>query len=429
MGIAAARIGTLRAAHPAATHRLLEAFDTALQAVEPRRLVRESLAREGRSVRIGSELFAARKVLVLAFGKGAPEMAHGADEALGDLIQGGLVVTDVPAEVPPWANLVEAGHPIPNKGSVEGAHAALALVESMTPRDLLITLVSGGGSAILEAPADGLTLEGLQDLNDQLILSGAPIGAINQVRRAVSLVKGGRLAARCRGRIATLILSDVGPDPSVVASGPTVATVDDGTPLSQILDRFEIEGPAARCARRRAGLLAGTPLPPNDSNPALILADWFTAGRAATRYLAQTGISTRLEEEPLAGETGAAIRDGLNSTSAGTARVLVGETTLEVSGKGRGGRNQHAALIAGIELAGSPYRVLAVGTDGIDGPTDAAGGCVDGTSVTDSRLARIHLARHDSYPHLKAVGALLRTGKTGTNVADLWIVDKSIPYL
>lgn len=355
-------------------------------------------------------------------------MARGADDALGPLIRRGLVITDASAGVPSWADLVEAGHPIPNQGSVRGASDALALAESMDPRDLLLVLVSGGGSAILEAPAAGLTLEDLKELNEQLIRSGAPIEAINKVRGAVSLVKGGRLAARCRGRIATLIISDVGPDPSVVASGPTVTTpIDDVKPLPTILDEFGIEGPAARRARTLAESATRTSQRPAGPNPVMILADWFTAGKAATRYLNRVGIPANLEADPLVGETDDAIRYNLASTSAGTARVLVGETTLEVSGAGRGGRNQHAALMAGIELAGTSHRVLAVGTDGIDGPTDAAGGCVDGGSVVDPHLARMHLARYDSYPYLKAAGALLRTGKTGTNVADLWIVDKSYP--
>lgn len=425
--LAAARIGQLKATHPSGTRRLLEAFDAALNAVEPRRLVRESLAAAGGSPTVGGRLLPARRVWVLAFGKAAPAMARGADDALGEQIHRGLVVTDETADVPSWARLVEGGHPIPDQGSVRGAHAAISLVESIAPDDLLLALVSGGGSALLEAPIEGLNLDDLRCLNDRLIRSGAPIGDMNRVRRAVSMVKGGRLANRCRGRIATLVISDVGSDPAVVASGPTVAAGDeaDRIPVERILDKFGIEGPVARRAVKSARSHRRTAPTRIRRGPALILADCFTAGRAATRYLADAGFAVTLGEGPLTGETGAAVLQGLASTPDGTAQVLVGETTVRVRGGGRGGRNQHAALVAGLALAGSPYRFLAAGTDGIDGPTDAAGGCVDGATVTDPELARRHLTEHNSYPYLEQVGALLRTGKTGTNVADLWIVDKS----
>ena len=425
MGPAAARLGDLRSADPAATRLLLEAFDAALDAVEPTRLVREALAWSGGAVRVSGKSIPATHVSVLAFGKAAPAMARGAGQALGGLIHRGLVVTDQTAQVPPWAELVVAGHPIPDEGSFRGAHAAIALAEAVAPDELLLALVSGGGSALLEAPLEGLTLDDIRDLNDRLIRSGAPIGVINRVRQALSLVKGGRLASRCGGRVATLVISDVGSDPAVVASGPTVATSQAGPDAGQLLDRYRIGGRAARLARRLArSPIRGTPTPV-PQNPAVILGDCFTAGRAATRHLAGAGVRVTLREEPLEGDAGAAVREALASTPEGMAQVLVGETTVEVRGAGRGGRNQHSAVLAGIEIAGTSHRFLAAGTDGIDGPTDAAGGCVDGATVADPEMARRHLASCDSYPYLDSVGALLRTGKTGTNVADLWIVDKS----
>lgn len=426
MGPAIARLGDLEPTDPAATRRLLEALDAALDAVEPGRLVRNALASYDVGILVGGQPVPACRVSVLAFGKAAPAMARAAQQALGGLVSRGLVVTDAAAEVPRWAELVVAGHPIPDQSSVRGARAAIVLAETVEPGDLLLALVSGGGSAILEAPVEGLSLEDIRDLNDRLIRSGAPIGAINRVRQAVSMVKGGRLAARCRGRIATLVVSDVGSDPAVVASGPTVVTTGVGAHADEVLDRFRIGGRAAGQVREMARFPAGVAPTPAREGPALILADCFTAGRAAVRHLAAAGLSVTLGNDPLAGDATRAVRKALASTPDGEVLVLAGETTIEVIGNGRGGRNQHAAVVAGIEIAGTSHRFLAAGTDGIDGPTDAAGGCVDGGTVTDPDVARRHLAGFDSYPYLERKGALLRTGKTGTNVADLWIVDKSV---
>lgn len=421
MGPAESRLQDLRAADPSATRRLLGAVDAALDAVEPTRLVREALDPARSGVLAAGHPIPARRVAVLAFGKAAVGMIHGADQAIGPRISRGLVVTDEAGEVPGWAELIVAGHPIPDGGSVRGARAAITMAESMGPDDLFLVLVSGGGSALLEAPVEGLSLDDVRDLNDRLLRSGAPIGVMNQVRRAVSVVKGGRLGTRCRGRLATLVVSDVGSDPAVVASGPTVPPGTPSPDISEILDSYSITGPAAERARRSAT----TGMWQTRSGPALILADCFTAGSAATRHLAREGLEVSLESDPLEGPADQAAVRAVASTKEGQARVLVGETTVEVTGTGRGGRNQHAAVAAGVEIAGSRHRILAVGTDGVDGPTDAAGGCVDGGTVSDIHAARRHLDNCDSYPYLESVGGLLRTGKTGTNVADLWIVDRS----
>ena len=425
MGPATARLGDLRTADAAATRRLLEALDAALDAVEPARLVRDALTRHEDGVLLGGHLVPARRVAVLAFGKAAPGMVRGAHQALGDLVHRGLVVTDESAEVPDWAELVVAGHPIPDGESVRGAHAAIALAEATTEDELLLALVSGGGSALLEAPVEGLSLDDIRDLNDRLIRSGAPIQVINGVRQAVSMVKAGRLAARCGGRIATLVVSDVGSDPAVVASGPTVAAPRTALDVSEVFDRFGIGGRAAHRARRSARSPGRSSPVAAAADQALILADAFTSGKAAARYLSDLDLEVTLGDDPLVGDACLSVRDALTRTPEGTVKVLVGETTVEVTGDGRGGRNQHAAVAAAIGIAGTAHRFLAAGTDGIDGPTDAAGGCVDGATVTDPHMAHKHLAGCDSYPYLERVGALLRTGKTGTNVADVWIVDKS----
>ena len=427
MGLAGERLGDLRAADRRATGRLLGAVDAALEEVDPRRLVRSALVPAEGGVIAAGHFFAARRVAVLAFGKAATGMSRGAADALGPLVSRGLVVTDLAEPTPGWAELVVGGHPVPDPGSFRAAERAIDLARSVGPDELLLALVSGGGSALLEAPAEGLSLDDVQDLNDQLIHSGAPIEIINRVRQAVSRVKAGRLAAHCRSPVVTLVVSDVGDNPAVVASGPTVAAPRSPAPVGEILDRYSIRGGAADRARRVAatGVAASDARHEPGDNLALILADGMTAGRAAVRFLSSAGLEVSPAPERLAGDAGEAGRKELTATPDGAVRVLAGETTVEVRGQGKGGRNQHAAVTAGIEIAGSRNRFLAFGTDGVDGPTDAAGGCVDGGTVTDPAPARRHLDACDSYPYLEAVGGLLRTGRTGTNVADLWIVDRS----
>lgn len=425
-GLAAGCIGQLRRAD-SRTRVLLDAVDAALEAVAPDRLVIEALTRHEGGISMGGRPVPGDRVVVLAFGKAALGMCRGADRALGGLIDRGLVVSDREGEVPEWAELVVGGHPIPDEGSLRAAVAAIDLVEGVAPGELLLALASGGGSTLLEAPVNGLSLDDVRDLNDRLLRSGAPIEIMNQVRRGASRVKGGRLAARCDGKVATLVISDVGRDPAVVASGPTVAIRTAGHDIADILDRFSIGGPAAERARRSSGSLnaarAGPASRPEDA--ALTLADGSTAGKAAVDHLTGARLPARLSDHRLTGPVAGAVRHALRSTPEGEVGVMYGETTVEVTGNGRGGRNQHAALIAALEISGTSHRFLAFGTDGVDGPTDAAGGYVDGATVTDPDHARRYLARCDSYPYLHESGALLRTGSTGTNVADLWIVDKS----
>ena len=437
MGLAAGQLKYLRAADPGAAGLLLAAADAALTAAAPAPLVRRALARGRGGIRVGGAFLAAESVAVLAFGKAAIGMSRGADQSLGPLISRGLAVSREAGEAPGWAELIVAGHPIPDRESVRAGRAALALAESTGPDEVLLCLVSGGGSALLETPAEGLDLDDLRYLNDRLIRSGAPIEAVNRVRRAASQVKGGKLAARCPGRVATLVISDVGRDPAVVASGPTVApsaasgeSSASGEGAAGLLDRFGVDGRAADHIRRLEPTrpprfsppAGGAPAP---ADPALVLADCFTAGRAAVRFLSEAGLEAELHPDPLAGRTTDAVRRALAAAPEGKVQVLVGETAVEVAGGGQGGRNQHAALAAALEIAGGPHRFLAFGTDGIDGPTDAAGGLVDGGTVTRPGPARRALEACDSYPCLEAAGGLLRTGSTGTNVADLWMIDKT----
>ena len=316
-GLAAGCLGRLWRAD-SRTRVLLDAVDAALAAVAPDRLVDEALARREGDVSMGGRPLPGDRVVVLAFGKAALGMCRGADRVLGRLIDRGLVVSDREGEVPDWAELVVGGHPFPDEGSLQAALAAIDLVEGVAPAELLLALVSGGGSALLEAPVEGLSLEDVRDLNDRLLRSGAPIQAINRVRRGVSRVKGGRLAARCGGKVATLVISDVGRDPAVVASGPTVVTRSAGHDVAEILDRFSIAGPAAERARRSAkSTSAARARPTARPDPALTLADGSTAGKAAVDHLTGAGLPARPADGRLTGPVAGAVRHALRSTPGG----------------------------------------------------------------------------------------------------------------
>ena len=253
-------------------------------------------------VLVDGKLFPARRVTVLAFGKAALGMIRGAHQSLGSIISRGLVVTDEAGEVPEWAETIVAGHPIPNDESVRAAHAAITLVEAVTPDDLLVALVSGGGSALLEAPVEGLSLDDTRDLNSRLIRSGAPIEVINGVRQAVSMVKAGRLAGRCRGNVATLIVSDVGDDPAVVASGPTVAAPLNTPDISDVFDRFSIEGRAAEQARKSARSPASTDPSWRSAGPAPDPGRRFSPrGGPAAGYLSGAGLDAETRRSALGG--------------------------------------------------------------------------------------------------------------------------------
>lgn len=422
----------LAASDRGATRRLLGAADAGLAAVRPAGLVEEALVREPGGVRAGGRLVKCRGTAVLAVGKAARGMAEGADRALGDVISRGLAVADQPGPVPRWARLAVGDHPLPGAGSAGAGRAAVDLVETVQKDEVLLALISGGGSALLEFPRAGVGLEDIRALNRSLLRSRAPIEAINRLRTALSDVKGGRLARRCRGRIITLVISDVEGDPATVSSGPTILPPppgEAGPSLESLLIEYGIDralGDLIREVAARQDAPLGRVRPWGEDVTA-VLADGEDAGRAAADFLNGAGLDARLHPDRWTGNTMRAAEAALEATPAGQARVFRGETTLQVTGGGRGGRNQQAALAAAIRLAGTPYRFLAVGTDGVDGPTDAAGAVVDGATAdgAGAGAARRHLERCDAYPFLEKAGALLKPGRTGANVADLWIADKT----
>lgn len=401
---------------------LLSAFRAGIAGVDPES--QTAVAAERLGLRAGS------RFVVLAAGKASAAMAWGLARVAGPLA--GVVVAPEPAESP--LPVLVAGHPVPNEGSVTGARRALELASAAGSDDVVVCLLSGGASALLAAPAGGLTLDDLTATNRALLECGADIVATNTVRKHLSAIKGGRLAAAAAdARLITLVLSDVVGDPlDVIASGPTVPDPTRYEDALAVLDRYDLR---ARLPKRvvdhlesgRAGHLPETPTASHPRHEIGIIASGAVAAEAAATFVRSNGVRARIVTTRHVGEAReAAIEAVTTPTQGDEVLVFAGETTVTVTGAGRGGRNQEAALAAAIEIEGRPITFLAGGTDGIDGPTDAAGGLVDGGTIERARTLGLApsaaLDANDSYSVLAATGDLVLTGPTGTNVADLWLV-------
>jgi glycerate 2-kinase len=373
-------------------------------------------------------------------------MAHASVARLGARIQRGLVVSTTATPVAGFESIA-SGHPVPNAESERAGRRALEMADSLGLNDTLLVLLSGGASALMSVPADGVTLDDKRATTNQLLRAGADIYALNTVRKHLSAIKGGWLAARTKGTCHTLVISDVvGDDLSVIASGPTVA---DGSTFEDALDvvhRFG--GPAAfppgvvaRLQRGAAHALPETPKPQDsrlDRTTTTLIGSRRDAMFGAIGEAESRGYSVIRIEDAVTGEartTAPAHVRAVLARAADASRPLCvvssGETTVHVRGAGKGGRNQEFALAAALSLWGSgheePSPVLAsVGTDGIDGPTDAAGAIVDGSTLARARAAGLaperFLSDNNAYAFFHALGDLIHTGPTGTNVGDLQVI-------
>lgn len=414
--------------NPTRTRQLLEIISAALIAVDPEALVAQALAAEcgrGKSPDTTIAPPPRGRVIVISVGKAAACMARGAVRALDNMIDQGLVVSDHHETVPPPFETLITSHPQPDWRSQAAGWRALDMAAKAEVDDLVIFLISGGASSLLEVPAAGIELVEVQEITAQLTRSGAPIADLNTVRTHLSAVKGGRLAAAAApARVWTLILSDVGAAAAhLVGSGPSVASPTTTVDALAVLDRHGI----STTKRLMAALECAQP-PHLAETPYLVVGDGRLAAEAAATRANQLGIPVQVVASDLVGEARQAATAAISNAKPGEITVLTGETTVIVRGTGSGGRNQEAALAAAIELAGQDDAFLAFGTDGIDGPTDAAGAVVDGSTVERGRLiglnAERHLLNNDSNPYLAAMGTVIRCGPTGTNVGDLWLIDR-----
>jgi glycerate 2-kinase len=383
-------------------------------------------------------------VRLIAAGKAAPAMATAAARRLGSRVRAGLVVAATEAPVPDGFALIVGGHPIPTDASERAGRRALALAESREPDEQLVVLLSGGASALMAVPAEGVTLDDKRATTGRLLRAGADIHALNTVRKHLSAIKGGWLAARAGGACEALAISDVvGDDPSVIASGPTVADASRFEDALDVLRRFggEAAYPSAVVARLQRGAGGAVPETPKPGDARIAQTTTTVVGsrrNAMAGALAEAGALgyhvLRLDD-PVIGEartTAVAHLRAVLARSAGLGRpaciVSSGETTVHVTGHGKGGRNQEFALAAAAPLAraGAPAIVASVGTDGIDGPTDAAGALADSTTIERARAAGLvpdrYLSDNNAYAFFDALGDLIHTGPTGTNVGDLQVI-------
>jgi glycerate-2-kinase len=422
--------------------RLEAIFRRAVEAADSAAAVRAAVARrpDGALCIAGAEVPREAGLVVLAVGKAAGHMASALEEIAGERIVAGLAVAKDPT---PLAHmpLRLAGHPLPDVRSAAAAREALHLVEQAAPGDVLLVLLSGGASSLLSAPAGELRSEDLARTGELLLASGAPIDELNAVRKHLSRVGGGRLALRARARrIEVLAVSDVPGDRlDVLGSGPFCADPTRHADALAVLVRRGLRErvPPAVLAHLEAGARGDEPETAKPGDPRLarvrhtIVANNRTALRGAAEACAAEGLRAVFVTGRLQGEAQVAgrrlARLALSVTSRGRERVCLlagGETTVTLRDAGRGGRSQELALAAALALAGRPgAALLAAGTDGGDGPTDAAGAFADGDTVARGARggwdAAAALARHDAYTFFGAEGGLLRTGPTGTNVMDL----------
>ena len=388
----------------------------AIQAVLPDAAVRRAL--EGFTPGGG-------RVLLVAAGKAAWQMAHAAVEALG-AVDAGVVVTKyghVKGDIP-GVTCYEAGHPVPDANSFAATAAALELVRGLTAADTVLFLLSGGGSALFEQPL--LPADELQDVTRQLLACGADIVEMNTIRKRLSAVKGGRFALACApARVYAVVLSDILGDPlDMIASGPCAPDRSTCAEAAAVAEKYGLRlSPAAR------GLLA------QETPKELSNVETLVTGSVRQLCAAAAASCEKLGYRPIlltdcldceAREAGRFLAD-IARTHAGRGEKLAflagGETVVRLTGHGLGGRNQELALAAAPGLAGLDAAVFSVGSDGTDGPTDAAGGYTDGDSLAAlaAKGLDVHavLADNDAYHALEAVGGLLVTGPTGTNVNDV----------
>jgi hydroxypyruvate reductase len=431
----------------------LQILHAALGAVDPSAAVRRHVRREGNQLLIEGERFDLeryRHVFVLALGKAAYPMAYALQVLLGRRLDRGVLVTKyghLAAALDERWTVVEAGHPVPDENSVRGAQALAALAEQAGPEDLILCALSGGGSALATWPVEGLSLSDLQAVTDLLLRAGATIHELNAVRKHLDRIKGGGLARFAYpATVVTLVLSDVvGDDLSVIASGPMAADPSTFQDAWRVLNRYGLleRVPLPVRLHLEAGLHGRIPETPKPGDEIFqrvfhhIIASNRLAARAALEEAARLGYHPLLLSTFVEGEARevarviAAIAKEIATTDQPIPRpacvVWGGETTVTVRGSGRGGRNQELVLAAAIALQGWPDCVVAsMGTDGIDGPTDAAGALADGESVHRAYLlgldAMAHLHANDAYAFFEALGDLIRTGPTGTNVNDIGVL-------
>lgn len=425
-------------------------FSAGTEAVKGDQAIHQHVRKDASGLHIDELVFDInrfRNIWVTGAGKASAAMADAIEKQLGDRIKGGVISVKYGHGL----NLgkirtIEAGHPVFDQNSVAAAEEILSVARSASSEDLLIFLLSGGGSALMANPVPPLTMDEKQDAIKILLLSGADIDSINTIRKHISTIKGGQLAAAAYpANLITLIISDVvGDKLDAIGSGPTVPDTSTYGDCLQIVKKYNLSGklPAKIMVRLTDGAAGKLPETPRVDDPvfakshARIIADNGLALDAARKRAASLGYNTVILSSAIEGDTRAAakmlssiameVKKSGNPVAAPACILSGGETTVAVTGDGKGGRNQEFALASAFEIAGrGNIVVLCGGTDGTDGPTDAAGGITDSATIHNARKKGLcpeaFLNNNDSYNFLNRTGELLVTGPTNTNVMDLRI--------
>ncbi|MBN2043854.1 MAG: DUF4147 domain-containing protein [Anaerolineales bacterium] len=424
--------------HP---HRdeVIKILAAAIQAVDPYEAVRQHLNLMDDNLHIGGYTYTlrrSRRIFLIGAGKAGLPMAKAAVDLLGSQIVDGVVIVKDGHGGPDHLGAVkirEAGHPVPDQRGISATTEILSLLEQTGPDDLVLTVISGGGSALMTAPIQGISLAELQTLTNLLLKSGAEIREINQLRRRLDRVKGGGLVqAAAPAKLAALILSDVVGDPlELIASGPTVLATGQWQKASDILQKYNLQEQMPDSIKAALRHPPPPPFAPKAANNILV-GNNRIAAEAAIQQAATLGYQTELLTSSLSGEARKVGREygGMLKMLAEenphkpVMWVTGGETTVTVIGEGQGGRNQELALAAVEEIAGvTDAALISLATDGEDGPTEAAGAVVTGETLGQAQKIGLdpakYLANNDSYRFFKQVGGCLVPGPTHTNVNDL----------
>jgi glycerate 2-kinase len=431
-------------------------FSKAVSAVDPARKLKETVRIEGNQLLIrteeGSEkafhLDGFKNIFLAGAGKASASMASAMEQIFKDRITQGIITAKYGHTLPlKKTAIIEAGHPIPDQKGFEGAKKIQSLLKSSGPGDLAIFLLSGGGSALLPLPVEGISLEEKQKVTQLLLDCGADIGEINTIRKHISQIKGGWLARWAYpSTVIAFILSDVVGDPlDVIGSGPTVPDPSTYEDAWEILQKFDLIDRVAQSVQKhlslgREGKIQETPKPGEpvfEKVHNMIIGSNIIALRSAEREASSLGLHTAVLSSSIVGDTReaarfhSAIAKEVLSSGHPIARpaciISGGETTVAIKGSGLGGRNQEFTLAAALEIRGFEKIVfLSGGTDGTDGPTDAAGAIADHTTVERAKAMgldpKVYLENNDSYPFFQRLGDLLFTGPTHTNVMDVRII-------
>jgi len=430
----------------------MKIFRAAITAVDPHNAVKSFLTLNNNILSAGDKKYDLNdyvRIVVVGAGKASAPMAKAVEAILGERISKGTVVIKYGHGMQlDKIELIEAGHPVPDENGIAGAQKIAGLLQDCNENDLVISLISGGGSALLPMPAQGISLAEKKKVTDELLKCGADIHEINTVRKHLSSSKGGGLARIAYpATVINLMLSDViGDDMDVIASGPFVPDRSSFNDAMEIINKYGLRDrlPVSVIDMLKAGSEGSIPETPKECDPIfdkitnIIVGSNLMACMAAKKEASSMGYHTMLLSSAIDGDTTDVAQAHitiarqilLSGKPAGLPACIIsgGETTVKIKGGGKGGRNQEFALVSAKEIAGMDKKivVLSGGTDGSDGPTDAAGGIVDTGTASRGKAKGLnidnYLASNDSYNFLKETGDLLVTGPTRTNVMDVRIL-------